>query len=218
MRGECRGVQDIFGVKSAPLRSRAIKRSFDMVASAGALVVLAVPMSIVSAVILMDSGRPVIFRQERLGLHARPFTMLKFRTMLVGAQDTGTGLFSYHDDPRVTRAGKWLRALSLDEMPQMINVLRGDMSVVGPRPPVVGELGAVEDFTAEMRRRFIMRPGVTGLAQVSGRNELKWDEKIKWDNLYIEQYSERGIRVDITILLRTVGSVLRRHGVVEAES
>lgn len=195
-----------------------LKRTADVVISVAALVVCAIPMAVIAITVLLDTGSPVLFRQARLGRDLRAFQMLKFRTMVVGAEDMGTGLFSYHDDPRVTRTGKVLRLLSLDELPQLVNILRGDMSLVGPRPPVVGELREIADFTPETLRRFAVRPGVTGLAQVAGRNECSWDTKIALDNQYLEGFARHGVWLDLRILARTVVVVISRRGVVEMES
>ncbi len=198
-------------------RSLAAKRTADLVISMLAIALLSVPMGAIAVLILLDTGRPILFRQERLGKNLRVFKVFKFRTMVVGAQDIGTGLFSYHDDPRVTRSGRLLRVLSLDELPQLFNVVRGDMSLVGPRPPVVGELGDIADFTPATLRRFIIRPGVTGLAQVAGRNDFSWDTKIVFDNRYLDSYAKRGMWLDLGILARTTLVVLSRKSVIEME-
>ncbi len=196
----------------------AVKRTVDLFLSLSAIALLAVPMALIALAILVDTGRPVLFRQERLGRDLQVFRILKFRTMIVGAQNSGTGLFSYQGDPRVTRTGRILRSLSLDELPQLINILRGEMSLVGPRPPVVGELGETADFTPTTLRRFTMRPGVTGLAQATGRNELSWDAKILLDNQYLDGFAREGIRLDLRILALTVVTVVSRKGVIESES
>ena len=198
--------------------SLAGKRTVDIVFSLLAMALLALPLAVIAVAILLDTGRPVLFRQERLGKDLRVFKMLKFRTMVVGAQDTGTGLFSYRDGPRVTGTGRLLRLLSLDELPQLVNIIRGDMSLVGPRPPVVGELGETAEFTAATLRRFSMRPGVTGLAQATGRNEFSWDTKIILDNQYLDGFARQGLWLDLRIIARTVVVVLSRKGVVESES
>jgi lipopolysaccharide/colanic/teichoic acid biosynthesis glycosyltransferase len=146
------------------------------------------------------------------------FKMYKFRTMLQGAERTGTGLFSYDDDPRVTRIGKYLRLTSLDELPQILNVIKGDMSIVGPRPPVTYELGDPSTFSEELKRGFTVKPGITGLAQVSGRNNLDWPQKIRYTNDYIRLYREYGVAIDLIILLRTVAAVFRMKNVIERKA
>ncbi len=201
-----------------PKRTLVVKRTFDIVAALALLGVSILPVSMVAVVVRIDAGSPILFRQERLGKARKRFNMLKFRTMVQGAQNVGTGLFSFEDDPRVTRSGKVLREISIDEAPQLWNVLRGDMSLVGPRPPVVGELGPESDFDARTNRRFAVRPGITGLAQVSGRNELSWDKKIEMDNRYLDLLATRGFRVDLEILTKSVVIVLSRQGIIEQET
>jgi len=137
--------------------------------------------------------------------------------MVVGAERMGTGLFNYSNDPRVTKVGRFLRDYSLDELPQLFNILKGDMSFVGPRPPVTYELGDYKNFDGLLKQRFIMKPGVTGLAQINGRNELSWDEKIVFDNKYITDFRRFGILLDIKILFITVFKVLRNEGSHELE-
>ena len=195
-----------------------IKRLFDIVSSLTLALVLMPILLIIAIAIVVDSRGGVFYLQSRLGRGAIPFTMYKFRTMVKDAEKLDEGLFNYADDPRVTRVGSWLRVLSLDELPQLINVLRGDMSIVGPRPPVSYELGDPENFDERTRKRFSVRPGVTGLAQVSGRNELSWDEKIEFDNKYVDRWNRYGVLSDIPILLRTILVVLTRSGAHEDAS
>jgi lipopolysaccharide/colanic/teichoic acid biosynthesis glycosyltransferase len=165
--------------------------------------------------IRITSPGPVLFIQERIGLRGQVFRMLKFRTMIQNAEKMGTGLYSFEDDPRITRMGYMLRRNSLDELPQLFNVLVGSMSLVGPRPPVTYELGHWEDYTCEMRKRFEVKPGITGLAQVSGRNELNWDEKIAFDNEYVDRISKQGVWIDFVILWRTLWVVLAGRNTIE---
>lgn len=191
------------------------KRVLD-ICGASALLVLTSPVLAAAAVsILIDTGRPILFRQERIGQHGRIFRMSKFRTMRRNAQYEGTGLFSYEGDSRITRSGKWLRISSIDELPQLLNVMHGDMSLVGPRPPVVGELGEFEDFTGALYYRFKLKPGITGLAQVSGRNNLDWDEKVILDTQYLDSYGRLGVREDIRILFATAVAVLAMRNTIE---
>ena len=160
----------------------------------------------------------VFFIQGRLGLNGRVFRMIKFRTMIKDAEKTGTGLYSFEDDPRVTRVGRLLRLTSLDELPQLFNVLHGSMSIVGPRPPVTYELGDFRTFTGALLRRFEVKPGITGLAQISGRNDLEWDGKIVFDNEYLDRYRRWGICYDSYLIARTVLIVLSMGSVVEKQN
>lgn len=200
----------------APL-DRAIKRAMDMVLSAGLLVLCAPLLGTIALAILLDSGRPVLYRSTRLGEGERPFTMIKFRTMRPGADQQQEGLIGSGpqgeitftkrpDDPRVTRAGRVLRRWSLDELPQLINVLRGEMSLVGPRPELP-ELAA--HYAPWQRRRFSVPQGITGWWQVSGRSDRPKAQHVEDDLHYIRNYS---LLLDLEILWRTVGAVLRRRG------
>jgi lipopolysaccharide/colanic/teichoic acid biosynthesis glycosyltransferase len=191
------------------------KRVIDLTVSGLALSIAWPLVAVIALAIKLTSRGPLLFVQQRLGLGGRPFRMYKFRTMVDGAEHMSSGLFSYEDDDRVTRVGRFLRKTSLDELPQLLNVMNGTMAVVGPRPPVVDELGPYEDLPAETRLRFMVKPGITGLAQVSGRNGLTWPEKIEFDNQYARLYAERGILVDIGILWRTAVVVLTARNVIE---
>jgi len=197
---------------------RVVKEAFDR-SGALLLLTLAAPVMVLIAAMIRfarDSRGPVIFRQERVGKDGRPFTLYKFRTMHVDAEarlaelrahnDTDGELFKMRNDPRVTRTGRWLRKLSLDELPQLINVLRGEMSLVGPRPPLAQE---VAGYPADMRRRLVVKPGLTGLWQVSGRSDLSWEESIRLDLTYVENWS---LAMDLAILARTCNAVLRSAG------
>jgi len=172
-------------------------------------------MVFAAALIKATSSGPILFRQKRLGRDLVPFTMLKFRTMVHNAEQMGTGLFSHHDDPRITWIGQILRRTSLDELPQLLNVIGGSMSIVGPRPPVTYELGDPSAFDPPTRARFNVNPGITGLAQVSGRNELSWTDKIAKDNEYIRLLLKWGILVDLWILSKTALIVIGMSGVIE---
>lgn len=194
----------------------AVKRAMDVIVT-GALFLLAlIPMGIMALVIKFTSPGPIIFRQPRVGRAGRPFTAYKFRTMRVGAEDEvgqlahlneATGpLFKIRNDPRLTPFGKVLRRLSLDELPQLWNVLRGDMSLVGPRPPLPNEVDRYEDWH---QKRLEVSPGMTGLWQVSGRSELSFDEMVMLDIYYIENWSPW---LDLWILIKTIPSVLMARG------
>ncbi|MGC1214952.1 MAG: sugar transferase [Micromonospora sp.] len=177
------------------------KQLLDVVVAGLALVVLSPVLLAVAVLVAVGLGRPVLFRQTRPGLHGRLFELRKFRTM----KPMGPGLVS--DGDRLTGLGRWLRATSLDELPTLWNVLRGDMSLVGPRPLLVRYL---DRYTPEQARRHEVRPGVTGLAQVRGRNSLSWEEKFAYDVRYVDT---RCLRLDLRILAETVVRVLRREGV-----
>ena len=192
-----------------------LKRTFDLIIAVAILALLWPLLLLISALIKLESQGPVLFIQDRIGKGGTVFRMYKFRTMVVNAEQTGTGLCSYHDDPRVTRIGKYLRAASLDELPQLHNVIMGSMSIVGPRPAVTYELGDYATLTDHMKVRFTVKPGITGLAQVSGRNGLDWSQKIALDNLYVERFARMGIVEDIVIAIRTVWVMLLMRNVVE---
>jgi exopolysaccharide biosynthesis polyprenyl glycosylphosphotransferase len=183
------------------------------------IVLLALPvLVVVAAAIRFDSRGPVFFRQKRVGARGAEFDMIKFRTMCVDAEaklaqlqqvqrDAGNDvLFKMKDDPRITRVGKVLRRFSLDELPQLINVLRGEMSLVGPRPPLLRE---VEAYEPDAVRRLRVRPGLTGLWQVSGRSDLSWDESLRLDLWYVDNWS---LVLDLQILVRTAKAVVRGSG------
>jgi lipopolysaccharide/colanic/teichoic acid biosynthesis glycosyltransferase len=182
------------------------KRALDLALALPAAVLLSPLMAGIAIWVRRDSPGPAFFRHPRVGYGGRPFTMLKFRTMVVGAERMGAGLAVNDGDPRITRAGRLLRALSLDELPQLWNVVRGEMSLVGPRPTVAAQ---VERYTPRQRRRLLARPGVTGLAQVSGRATLPWSRRIEIDLAYVDGWSLRG---DLAILARTAAVVLGRRG------
>jgi lipopolysaccharide/colanic/teichoic acid biosynthesis glycosyltransferase len=175
------------------------------------------PLFLVVAILIkLDSRGPVLYRAERIGLNGEPFTMLKFRTMAVDAEqgritllarNEGAGpLFKMRHDPRVTKVGRWLRRLSIDEAPQLINVLLGQMSIVGPRPPLRSE---VVTYSGEVHRRLLVKPGITGLWQVSGRSDLPWEESVRLDLYYVENWS---LIQDLMIVWRTIGAVCRSVG------
>jgi exopolysaccharide biosynthesis polyprenyl glycosylphosphotransferase len=196
---------------------RVLKSGFDRSVAAAALLILSpVFIGILLAVRLTSSG-PALFRQVRVGRDGRTFTMLKFRSMFTDAEqrlaaiseqnDHGDGvLFKMRNDPRVTSVGRWLRKVSLDELPQLINVVNGSMSLVGPRPPLPSEVARYEDH---VHRRFLVKPGVTGLWQVSGRSNLAWDESVRLDLRYVENWSIAG---DLQILWKTLFAVIRGTG------
>lgn len=180
------------------------KRLFDIFGAALGLVLLALPLALVALVVAIGLGRPVFFRQVRPGIGGRPFRLIKFRTMLDAVDSDGKPL---DDAVRLTRLGRFLRASSLDELPELWNVLRGDMSLVGPRPLLMHYLPL---YSPEQARRHEVRPGLTGWAQVNGRNALSWPEKLALDVWYVDH---RSFRLDLRILLMTVARVLARAGI-----
>ncbi len=193
----------------------AVKRIMDIFLSVLALIVFSPLLMMIAAAIRLDSKGPVFFRQGRLGKDGKVFSVCKFRTMIQNAEHMGDGLFNYEDDFRVTRVGKILRKISMDEAPQLLNILKGEMSIVGPRPPVTYEHGDFKDYPAAWRTRFAMRPGVTGLAQISGRNELSWEEKIKYDDEYIDLFNKYGVLIDIKIMYITTIKIFSMTSVYE---
>jgi exopolysaccharide biosynthesis polyprenyl glycosylphosphotransferase len=198
-------------------RSQAVaKRAFDVVVSALGLFLLA-PVFLVIALVVKSTGPgPVLFRQNRVGRQQRPFMLLKFRTMVVGAEslladllarnEADGPMFKLRDDPRITRAGRWLRHYSLDELPQLWNVLKGEMSLVGPRPPLPSEVAAYEDWQLD---RLEVRPGITGLWQVSGRSDLSFDEYVRLDLFYIENWS---LAYDLFMIIKTIPMLFKARG------
>ena len=181
-----------------------LKRVFDVVVSATALVVLAPVMGLIALAVWRTMGRPVLFRHVRPGLHGKPFVMYKFRTMRDLRDAEGKLL---PDEARLTPFGRWLRSTSLDELPELVNVLRGEMSLVGPRPLLMEYL---DRYTPEQARRHEVKPGITGWAQIHGRNNLRWDERFKLDVWYVDNWS---LWLDVKILWRTLWMVLRREGI-----
>ena len=181
-----------------------LKRTFDIATSASALVVLSPVLAITAYKVKKELGSPVLFRQTRPGLHGKPFEMIKFRTMKDATDKAGNAL---PDSKRLTEFGKKLRASSLDELPELWNVLKGDMSLVGPRPLLMEYLPL---YNAEQAKRHNVRPGVTGYAQVNGRNSLSWEDKFKLDTWYVEHQS---LWLDMKILLKTVKKVIIKDGI-----
>lgn len=184
---------------------RQVKRALDIGLSFTALVVLSPVMLATAAAVKLDSPGPVLFQQKRVGLHGEEFTMYKFRSMTDGAEHTGSGVYSEQGDPRVTKVGKIIRATSIDELPQLLNILKGDMSIVGPRPPLTYHPWPIEEYTEQQRHMFDVRPGVTGWAQVNGRKGVEWHKRIEMNVWYTEHMS---LWLDVKILLMTVFKVL----------
>lgn len=192
-----------------------IKRAFDFTSSLIAIVLLTPLWIILAIAIKIDSKGPVLFKQGRRTKDGRIFSMWKYRSMVVNAEKMGSGLFSYENDPRITKVGRFLRNTSLDELPQLFNVLMGDISIVGPRPCVTYELGDYDTLNRKYKKRFLVKGGITGLAQCKGRNENSWDEKVTLDNEYIDRFKKEGFWLDIKILWWTVTKVLEKSNINE---
>ena len=185
----------------------AVKRLVDVVMSVVLLLILLPVMLVTAAAVKIASPGPIVFTQRRAGRDGRLFTIYKFRSMTQEASQSERGTRIYEDDSRITSVGKVLRATSLDELPQLFNVLKGEMSFVGPRPDLPHH---VEKYTPFQRQRLTVRPGITGWAQISGRNELTWEERIRLDVGYLQNWS---LVRDLNVLIRTLAVVLSRKGV-----
>jgi lipopolysaccharide/colanic/teichoic acid biosynthesis glycosyltransferase len=192
--------------------SRAVKRALDVVVAALLLLLAAPFLALIAAAIKFETRGPVIYRQGRVGRDGVDFDLLKLRTMVQGAEQMGAGLAVDEGDPRITRVGALLRRWSLDELPNLVNVLKGDMSLVGPRPTVRYQ---VDQYTPRQRGRLSVPPGITGWAQVSGRAALPWHERIELDLWYIEHWS---LRLDLRILARTAKMLLSGRGLYRGET
>ena len=195
--------------------SLVIKRLFDIVSS-GILIILLTPVWIVIAIaIKCDSKGPILFKQGRRTKDGRVFQMYKFRSMVVNAEQMGAGLFNYENDPRVTKVGRKLRDSSLDELPQLFNIFKGDMSVIGPRPCVTYELGDFDTLNKKYKKRFGVKAGLTGLAQIKGRNDISWDEKVTYDNQYVDLFNKYGFLADIRIGIESVFKAFKHDKIYE---
>lgn len=173
----------------------------DIVFSGLFLLAGAIPLLVVALLVKIDSKGPALFKQERLGKDGKPFWIYKFRSMVVGAEKTGSGVYSGKNDARVTKIGKILRATSIDELPQLINILKGEMSFIGPRPALTYHPWKFEEYTEEQKKMFTVRPGVTGWAQVNGRKEVEWPKRIEMNVWYVEHMS---FLLDVKIFFKTI--------------
>ena len=189
-----------------------IRRAVDIAVSSLALILSAPVLALAALAIRLESRGPVIYSQRRAGLEGRTFDVIKLRTMVDGAEHIGAGLAIDANDPRITRVGAFLRRTSLDELPNLLNVLRGEMSMIGPRPTLPAQ---VEQYTPRQRGRLQIKPGITGWAQVNGRASLPWDERIELDLYYIDH---RSLSLDMRILWRTVAMVLGGSGLYKGEA
>ncbi len=194
-----------------PGATRAMKRVIDVIVAACLLVALAPLLALVCIAIRLESRGPALYRHRRVGKHGAHFDLLKLRTMVVGAEGMGAGLAVDEGDPRITRVGAALRRWSLDELPNLVNVVRGEMSIVGPRPTVEVQ---VSQYTPRQRGRLSVEPGITGWAQVRGRAALPWHERIELDLWYIEHWS---VRLDLRIIARTAQLLLTGKGLYRGE-
>ena len=184
------------------------KRFFDIIVSFLGIVILLVPMLVIALIIKIDSPGPVLFKQKRIGRHGKVFNIYKFRSMCVGAEKMGTGVYSEKGDSRVTRVGKFLRATSIDEIPQFFNILFGHMSFIGPRPPLTYHPWPIEEYTEEQLRMFEVRPGVTGWAQINGRKGVEWNKRIELNVYYVDHVS---FFFDVKIFFSTIFKVLKNE-------
>lgn len=182
-----------------------VKRVFDIILCIIGLIILSPILLITAIAIKIDSKGPVIFKQERLGKNGKTFNMYKFRSMVVGAEKKGTGVYSGKNDSRVTKVGKFIRATSIDELPQLVNIIKGDMSIIGPRPVLTYHPWPYEEYTNEQLKRFEVRPGVTGWAQVNGRKDVEWHKRIELDIEYVEKLS---FILDLRIFFKTIANVI----------
>lgn len=180
------------------------KRFFDLIISGFSLIVLSPVFLIAAIAVKLDSKGPILFRQERIGKGGKVFRILKFRSMCVGAEHTGSGVYSGKGDARVTKVGNILRKTSIDELPQLVNILKGDMSLIGPRPPLTYHPWPYEQYTEEQKRMFEVRPGITGWAQVNGRKKVEWHKRIELNVWYVDHVS---FRLDIKIFFMTIFKV-----------
>lgn len=187
-----------------------LKRIMDFTISLLAMIILAIPLLIIGILIKIESKGPILFLQERVGKDGKIFNIYKYRTMVDDAINLGTGIRTSENDPRITKMGNFLRKTSLDEVPQIINILKGEMSIVGPRPPVPYHPRKYEDYNDFQKKRFEVLPGITGLAQVVLRNSASWDERIVLDVEYVERIS---FKLDVSIFFKTIFTVLRRDNI-----
>lgn len=195
--------------------ARHVKRALDILIALLGLLIASPVLLLTAIAVKLDSKGPAIFKQPRLGLNGRVFNIYKFRSMKVGSEHTGTGVYSRKDDVRVTRVGKFIRATSIDELPQLINLLNGTMSAIGPRPALTYHPWRYEEYTEEQKKMFLVRPGVTGWAQVNGRKDVEWHRRIELNVWYVENVS---FMLDVKVLFRTIFKVIANADNVNVEN
>ncbi|MBQ8304080.1 MAG: sugar transferase [Clostridia bacterium] len=188
--------------------ARFFKRVIDIVLSVIGITICLIPMIITAITIKIDSQGPVLFKQKRIGYKGKAFEIYKFRSMCQGAEHTGTGVYSGADDMRVTKVGKIIRATSIDELPQLFNIIKGDMSFIGPRPPLTYHPWPIKEYTEEQLHMFDARPGITGWAQVNGRKGVEWHKRIQLNCWYVDNMS---LWLDIKILFITFFKVIKNE-------
>ena len=186
----------------------AFKRAMDIIIAAAGLIITSPVLLITAILIKLDSPGPVLFMQERIGKDGKVFRIAKFRSMCTGAEHTGSGVYSGKNDARVTRVGRVIRATSIDELPQLYNILKGDMSLIGPRPPLTYHPWTIDQYTEEQFHMFDVRPGITGWAQVHGRKDVEWHKRIRLNVWYVRHIS---FRLDVKIFFMTIIKVLRNE-------
>lgn len=185
-----------------------LKRLFDILISISALLFFSPIFIIVSIIIKITSPGPIIFKQQRLGFMGKEFCIYKFRSMIPDAEHKGSGVYSGKNDYRVTKIGRIIRATSIDELPQLLNILKGDMSLIGPRPPLTYHPWPIEEYTVEQKRMFDVRPGITGWAQVHGRKDVEWNKRIDLNIWYVDHLS---FILDIKIFFMTILKVIKNE-------
>lgn len=190
---------------ASPFYRDHVKRILDLIIAVPVLILAAIPMAITAVAIKLDSPGPVLFKQDRLGKDGKVFKMLKFRSMCVGAEHTGSGVYSGKGDARVTKVGRFIRATSIDELPQLLNVLTGDMGLLGPRPPLTYHPWPIDEYTEEQRHMFDVRPGFSGWAQVHGRKDVEWHHRIELNVWYVRHCR---FSLDVKIFFMTIFKVL----------
>ena len=195
-----------------------IKRISDIIFSTIFIVLLSPLFVIIGILIYIEDGKAIFFTQKRIGLYGKIFYMYKFRSMRINTEHKSTGYYTYKGDKRITKVGLYLRRSSLDELPQLINILRGEMSFVGPRPAIFDEF-KFEKIIPENKplilKRSLLKPGLTGLAQVKARNDIDWNEKLKYDSIYVEMQPTKRLISDIFIIFQTIISVFSSKGVYD---
>lgn len=184
---------------------RHIKRVCDFVIAGFGVIAISPILILTALAVRLESRGPIIFKQERLGYKGKTFKIYKFRSMVVGAEKTGSGVYTFKGDSRITRVGRFIRATSIDELPQLFNILKGDMSLIGPRPALTYHPWPLDQYTKHQRRMFDVLPGVTGWAQVNGRKEVPWPERIELNVEYVDRYS---FAMDMKILWMTIYKVI----------